>query len=244
METTARQPHSGTMRPRAPSIGSKAGLAAGAAAVVLATGIASLAQQSRVDDLVRADFFAGFAGNADALERGMRLTEELEADPGNAPARVWHGAGTFFRSGAAFETGDFRTGIALWEQGLTEMARAVEMAPDDIEVLRLALRPTRPGRRHPPNRGRRPRARARAAGPVLPHAGGPCPREAPDRSRRRVEPTGRPGGRAPLLRAHRGRACRFRVRAQGAGMSRRPTRGPGTRLLRVLGVPSLTGAAG
>ena len=114
----------------------RAGLAAGATTVVLATGIANLAQQSRVDDLVRADFFAGFAGNAEALERGMRLTEEmLEADPGNAPALVWHGAGIFFRSGAAFETGDFRSGIALWEQGLTEMARAVEMAPDDIEVL-------------------------------------------------------------------------------------------------------------
>ena len=112
------------------------GIAASAAATVIAIGIVGLAQQSRVDDVVRADFFAGFAGDADALERGMRLAEEmLEADPGNAPALVWHGAGTFFRSGAAFEGGDFRTGIALWEQGLTEMARAVEMAPDDVEVL-------------------------------------------------------------------------------------------------------------
>ncbi|MCY4026382.1 MAG: hypothetical protein OXH75_08725 [Acidobacteria bacterium] len=113
-----------------------AGVTAVAAAGALAAGIVSLAQERRVDDLVRADFFAGFAGNSDALERGMRLTEEmLEADPGNAAALVWHGAGTFFRSGASFESGDFRTGIALWEQGLTEMARAVEMAPDDVEVL-------------------------------------------------------------------------------------------------------------
>lgn len=112
------------------------GLAAGAAAAVLAAGITGVAQEPRVDDLVRADFFAGFAGDAGALERGMRLTEEmLEADPGNAPALVWHGAGTFYRSGAAFESGDFRTGIALWEQGLAEMARAVEMAPDDVAVL-------------------------------------------------------------------------------------------------------------
>ena len=112
------------------------GIAASAAATVITIGIVGLAQQSRVDDMVRADFFAGFAGDADALDRGMRLAEEmLEADPGNAPALVWHGAGTFFRSGAAFESGDFRTGIALWEQGLTEMARAVEMAPDDVAVL-------------------------------------------------------------------------------------------------------------
>ena len=114
----------------------RAGFAAGAAASVLAIGIVGLARQSRVDTLVRADFFAGFAGDADALDRGMRLTEELlEADPENAPALVWHGAGTLFRSGAAFERGDFRNGIALWERGLSEMARAVDMAPDDVEVL-------------------------------------------------------------------------------------------------------------
>ena len=113
-----------------------ASLAAGAAAALLTTGFVSLAQEPRVDDLVRADFFAGFAGNADALERGMRLTEEmLEADAENAPALVWHGAGAFFRSGEAFESGDFQTGIGLWERGLAEMAQAVEMAPDDVEVL-------------------------------------------------------------------------------------------------------------
>lgn len=113
-----------------------AGFAAGAAATVLAIGITGLAQPTRVDTLVRADFFAGFAGDVDALDRGMRLTEEmLEADPENAPALVWHGAGTLFRSGAAFESGDFRNGIALWEQGLGEMARAVELSPDDVEVL-------------------------------------------------------------------------------------------------------------
>ena len=112
-----------------------AGLAAGIAAVLLATGITTLAQ-SRVDDLVRADFFAGFAGSADALERGMKLTAEmLEADPDNAPALVWHGAGSLFRSGAAFRDGDFQTGIGLWEKGLAEMAQAVAMAPEDVEVL-------------------------------------------------------------------------------------------------------------
>ena len=113
-----------------------AGMIAVVAATALATGVVGLAQQTRVDNLVRADFFAGFAGDSDALERGMRLTEEmLEADPGNAAALVWHGAGTFFRSGAAFVDGDLRTGIALWEQGLAEMARAVETAPDDVAVL-------------------------------------------------------------------------------------------------------------
>ncbi len=113
-----------------------AGRAAGATALVLVAGIVGLAQHSRVDDLVRADFFAGFAGNSDALERGLLLTEEmLEADPENAPALVWHGAGTLFRSGVAFEGGDFQTGIGLWERGLAEMAQAVEMTPEDVQVL-------------------------------------------------------------------------------------------------------------
>jgi hypothetical protein len=39
--------------------------------------------------LVREDFFSGFAGNAAALERGMRKCEEVLAnDPKNAEALV------------------------------------------------------------------------------------------------------------------------------------------------------------
>ena len=111
-------------------------VAAGVATALLATGIGSRAQESRVDDVVRADFFAGFGGNAEALDRAMRLTDEmLEADPENAPALVWHGSGELFLAGAAFESGDFQAGISRWERGLAEMARAVEMAPADVEVL-------------------------------------------------------------------------------------------------------------
>lgn len=46
----------------------------------------------RFDMLVREDFFSGFAGDADALERAMKKCEEILAkDPKNAEALVWHG---------------------------------------------------------------------------------------------------------------------------------------------------------
>ena len=52
----------------------------GVAAIVL-TAACVIAQQ-RYDMIVRQDFFAGFAGNKEALARGMKVTEEtLAKDP-------------------------------------------------------------------------------------------------------------------------------------------------------------------
>lgn len=56
----------------------------------------------RFDNQVRADMFAGFAGDAVALGRAMKLCEEtLASDPENAQALVWHGSGSIFLGGEA-----------------------------------------------------------------------------------------------------------------------------------------------
>ena len=65
------------------------GLLALLAALVLAAPAAAQ-QPERFDERVREFFFAGFAGNEDALERGMAICEEtLAADPDHPPALVW-----------------------------------------------------------------------------------------------------------------------------------------------------------
>ena len=90
----------------------------------------------RFDFLVRADFFAGFAGDQAALERGMKVCEDTLAKNANhAEALVWHGGGLVFTAGQAFQKGDIRKGVELWDRGLKEMDRAVELEPNNVGVL-------------------------------------------------------------------------------------------------------------
>jgi tetratricopeptide (TPR) repeat protein len=92
--------------------------------------------RERFDYLVRADFFAGFAGDQPALERGMKLCEDtLSKNPNHPEALVWHGGGLLFIAGQAFQKADFRKGGELWDQGLKEMDRAVELEPSNVGVL-------------------------------------------------------------------------------------------------------------
>jgi hypothetical protein len=103
-------------------------------AVLMAAAGLVFARQ-RFDDVVRGDFFAGFSGNKEALERGMKTTEDLLAkDPNHAEALVWHGGGLLTRAGEAFQEGDFQNAMALWGDGLKEMDRAVELAPANLGV--------------------------------------------------------------------------------------------------------------
>ena len=91
--------------------------------------------QERFDLKVRNYFFAGFSGDAASLEKGMKICEDaLAADPKNAEALVWHGAGAFYEAGQAFQKGDQQKGGELWQRGLKEMDQAVELAPDDLGV--------------------------------------------------------------------------------------------------------------
>jgi hypothetical protein len=63
----------------------------------------------------------------------MKLCEDtLARDPNHAEAMVWHGGGLILRAGNAFRSGDRATGGRLWTQGLAEMDRAVELAPDSV----------------------------------------------------------------------------------------------------------------
>ena len=105
-----------------------------AALAVLTAGLT--VAQERFDMIVRQDFFSGFAGNEEALQRGMKVTEDtLAKDPNHAEARVWHGTGVLFSSGRAFQKGDRQNGMKLWQLGLAEMEQAVRMAPDNVGVI-------------------------------------------------------------------------------------------------------------
>jgi len=102
----------------------------------LAVAAALLQAAERFDNLVRGDFFSGFAGDAAALDRGMKVCEAaLAGNPQNAEALVWHGSGNVFLSGQAFRKGNYTTGSRLWGKGLQEMDDAVGLKPRNIAVL-------------------------------------------------------------------------------------------------------------
>lgn len=106
-------------------------ITAGLSLLILGTAAA----QERFDLKVRNDFFAGFAGNQQALDRAMKLCEEeLARNPANPEAMVWHGAGVFFESRKFFQTGEQAKGFEFWQRGLAEMDSAVKIAPDRLGV--------------------------------------------------------------------------------------------------------------
>ena len=90
----------------------------------------------RFDEIVRADFFAGFRGDAARLERGMKLCEdELATNPTNADALVWHGAGLMFLAGEAARRQDFAAAGERARRGRAEVDRADQLAPDSLSVM-------------------------------------------------------------------------------------------------------------
>ena len=91
----------------------------------------------RFDHLVRDDFFAGLLQQDEAaLDRGMKFCEDtLARDPNHSEAMVWHGGGLIIKAGNAFRARDSAKGMELWARGMTEMDRAVELAPENIGTL-------------------------------------------------------------------------------------------------------------
>jgi hypothetical protein len=106
-----------------------------AVGILLATAAAPLIAQ-RFDNVVRADFFAGYGGDAARPARAMDTCEKaLAADPKNAAALVWHGGGLYFQSGQKFRAGDWQAGLEMQQRGLKEMDEAVALRPNDLQTL-------------------------------------------------------------------------------------------------------------
>ena len=104
-----------------------------AAAIILTASV--LLSQDRFDFKVRNYFFAGLAGDASSLQKGMKICEDtLANDPKQPEALVWHGTGLVTESRRAFEKGDGEKGGQLWQRGLDEMDQAEAMAPNDLGV--------------------------------------------------------------------------------------------------------------
>src|SRR5439155_7911692 len=94
------------------------------------------ASTERFDYFVRADFFAGVAGDEARLKKVIEVCEQaLSANPKHAEALVWHGGALVVRAGLAFRKGDMATGGPLFDRGLTEMNDAVGLALDNPGVL-------------------------------------------------------------------------------------------------------------
>ena len=92
---------------------------------------------AKFDDKVRNDFFAGFAGDKAAFDRGMKAAEQAIAESPNdsAEALAWHGAGLLSLAGPKFAQGDFANGVQLWTKANEEMAKAGEQEPHNPGVL-------------------------------------------------------------------------------------------------------------
>jgi hypothetical protein len=104
-----------------------------AAMIILTAGV--LLSQDRFDMKVRNYFFAGLAGDAASLQKGMKICEGILANDSKQPeALVWHGTGLITESREAFQKGDQQNGAALWQRGLDEMDQAEAMAPNDLGV--------------------------------------------------------------------------------------------------------------
>lgn len=105
-------------------------------ALILFGGQSAPAAPQRFDYLVRADFFAGIAGDETRLQRAIDLCEKTLADnPMHPEAMVWLGAGLMVRAGIAFQRGDAATGGLLFDRGIKGMSDAVALAPDNPGVL-------------------------------------------------------------------------------------------------------------
>jgi hypothetical protein len=109
-----------------------------AAAFALGTtraGDAPAPRPERFDNVVRADIFAGFTGDDEAMARGLKACEDaLAKNPKHAEAMVWRGAVRVFQSGKAFQANKRADGIALWTTGMKDLDDAVALAPNTVGV--------------------------------------------------------------------------------------------------------------
>src|SRR6476661_8296888 len=97
---------------------------------VIAMVVAGAAE--RFDYVVRNKFFAGFAGDKQALAEAMKICEDVLAQNAHdAEARVWYGSGQMVQSRELMRT-DPAKGMELYSAGLKNMDQAVEIAPESV----------------------------------------------------------------------------------------------------------------
>ena len=75
-------------------------------------------------------------GDQVAFDRGMKsCADTLAKKPLYAPALSWQGCGFLYQSGHAFQAGDIQKGMDLWQRGLKEMNAAVDLQPENLQVI-------------------------------------------------------------------------------------------------------------
>jgi tetratricopeptide (TPR) repeat protein len=95
----------------------------------------SVQAQSSFSMLMRNDMFAGLAGNADALQRGLAACDKVLAEnPREPEALVWRGIGGLIGAQFEMKKGNAQQALQLSQQGVEMMDRAVGIAPRDFNV--------------------------------------------------------------------------------------------------------------
>jgi tetratricopeptide (TPR) repeat protein len=105
--------------------------------ITIVAGIAGAAiAAERFDYQVRDDMFRAFGGNEAAFKNAMSIIDErLSANPDDAEALVWRGAGRYWKAGQEFGAGDVTGGRALAATAMVDLDRAFALQPDNIGVL-------------------------------------------------------------------------------------------------------------
>src|SRR5204863_4740867 len=94
-----------------------------------------ISAQQRLDGLRAKDFQAAFSGSAEQFENLMKIIDEaLANNPKHALGWVLHGMGSLRRAGDAATSGDTAGAGKLLQSGLAEMAKGVQLAPDNLNV--------------------------------------------------------------------------------------------------------------
>jgi hypothetical protein len=90
---------------------------------------------------VRNYFFAGLAGDAASLQKGMKICEDILAnDPKQPEALVWHGTGLVSESREAFQKGDQQNGAASGSAAWTKWIKPRPWPPTILASASFAAR--------------------------------------------------------------------------------------------------------
>lgn len=105
-------------------------------AMTLAVVISTLASGQQLTNLSQADVFSIFDGPLDRFEAMMKEVDAaLTVNPSNPYARYLHGIGLARRSIEAGKRQDGKAALELWQQALSELDAARNLAPDNEKII-------------------------------------------------------------------------------------------------------------